>query len=93
MSVLYVVCFDVHDGKRLRKIANEMENFGSRVQYSVFECYLDATQLEDLQQRLAGYMLPSEDQVRYYRLCGKDQQQILIDGTGRVTTDPDYLLL
>jgi len=93
MSAFYLICFDVRDDKRLRKISNEMENFGSRVQRSVFECHLEAGQLLDLQQRLENWLELTEDQVRYYRLCGKDKQQIVIDGTGRVSSDPDFHLL
>ena len=93
MTAFYVICFDVHDDKRLRLISNEMENFGARVQRSVFECHLEVTQLQELQQRLSYLMEPSEDQVRYYHLCGKDKQQIVIDGAGRLSTDPDYTIL
>ncbi|MFA5925047.1 MAG: CRISPR-associated endonuclease Cas2 [Methylococcaceae bacterium] len=93
MTVFYVICFDVHDDKRLRKISNEMENFGARVQRSVFECHLEVAQLQELQQRLSDLMEPAEDQVRYYRLCGKDKQQIVIDGAGWLSTDPDYTIL
>ena len=93
MTTFYLICFDVRDAKRLRKIANEMENFGNRVQRSVFECHLEASQVQDLQQRLENWLETSEDQVRYYRLCGKDKEQIIVDGTGRVTSDPDFHLL
>ncbi len=93
MTTFYLICFDVHDAKRLRKIANEMENFGNRVQRSVFECHLEANQIRDLQQRLENWLELTQDQVRYYRLCGKDKSSILIDGTGRVTSDPDFHLL
>ncbi len=93
MTAFYVICFDVHDDKRLRQISNEMENFGSRVQRSVFECHLEAVQLQELQRRLGSLMEPTEDQVRYYRLCGKDKRHIVIDGVGRVSTDPDFTIL
>jgi CRISPR-associated protein Cas2 len=93
MSAFYVICFDVHDDKRLRRISNEMENVGQRVQRSVFECHLDAAQLQALQQRLSELLEPVEDQVRYYPLCGKDKQQIIIDGIGQLSSDPDYHLL
>lgn len=93
MTTFYVICFDVGDGKRLRKISNEMENFGVRVQRSVFECHLENAQLRELQQRLEALMEPAEDQVRYYSLCGKDKQHIVIDGVGRVSVDPDYNLV
>ncbi len=93
MSAFYVICFDVHDPKRLRKIANQMKNFAARVQRSVFECQLESDQLQELKQRLAVLLEPTEDQVRYYHLCGKDKQQIVIDGKGGVTPDPDFHLL
>ena len=72
---------------------NEMENFGTRVQRSVFECHLETAQLLELQRRLGDLMEPVEDQVRYYNLCGKDKQNIVVDGAGRVSTDPDYTIL
>ena len=93
MTAFYVICFDVHNDKRLRKISNEMENFGSRVQRSVFECHLEAAQLQTLQQRLGSLMEQTEDQVRYYRLCAKDKRHIVIDGAGRLSADPDYNML
>ena len=48
-GMLILVCYDVNTetsaGKtRLRKIAKECVNYGSRVQNSVFECILDNTQ-------------------------------------------------
>jgi CRISPR-associated protein Cas2 len=93
MSGFYLICFDVHHPKRLRKIANEMENFGNRVQRSVFECHLETAQLVDLQQRLETLMEPVADQVRYYPLCGKDKQRIIVDGLGQVSADPDFHLV
>jgi CRISPR-associated protein Cas2 len=93
MTGFYLICFDVHDDKRLRKVSNQLENFGSRVQRSVFECHLEAAQLQELQQRLADLVDPAADQVRYYPLCGKDKQKIIIDGAGRLTSDPDFMLL
>lgn len=93
MTGFYLVCFDVRDDRRLRKIANELENFGQRVQRSVFECHLEPTQLQTLHQRLAEWLDPSEDQVRYYPLCGKDREQVVIDGGGHLSVDADFHLL
>ncbi len=92
-SRFYVICFDVSDEKRLRKVAIQMENFGMRVQYSVFECYLDATELETLKQRLLEIIDQDNDHVRYYGLCNKDVPKIVLDGLGMLTRDADYHLL
>jgi hypothetical protein len=33
------------------------------------------------------------DQVRYYFLCPKDVKEIIVDGSGSVTVDLDFILL
>ena len=43
-----VVSYDVSDDRRRRKVAKIMEGYGYRVQYSVFECDLDADQMRTL---------------------------------------------
>jgi len=93
MSEFYAVCFDVFDSKRLRLVANELENYGSRVQRSLFECYLDVGQLAELKERIAGLIDDEKDYVAYYPLCPKDAPQVIVDGGGKRTTDADYFLL
>lgn len=51
-----MICFDVRGARRLRKIADALENFGVRVQRSVFECHLETAQLDELQQRINDQM-------------------------------------
>ncbi len=53
----------------LEEFRKELENFGKRVQYSVFECLLDARQLERLRTRLLRRIETSEDSLRIYSLC------------------------
>ena len=88
-----VVCFDVCDDRRLYRVSREVENFGVRVQKSIFECHLSEAQLEKLQKRLAAHIDASEDHVRYYTMCNKDVGMIAVDGPGSVTFDPDFVLL
>ncbi len=40
MRNLYLVAYDISDPKRLRKIFKTMKGYGTRIQYSVFYCYL-----------------------------------------------------
>ncbi|RLJ16851.1 CRISPR-associated endonuclease Cas2 [bacterium endosymbiont of Escarpia laminata] len=92
MSQFYMICFDVADPRRLRRIANELENYGQRVQRSVFECWLDDPDLFELKRRAAGHLDMTEDQIRYYRLCAKDVARIIIDGPGTLTGDISYTI-
>ena len=93
MSDFFVICFDICDPRRLRRVANELENFGSRVQCSIFECHLDHNELTELKHRLSAHIEEQEDHVRYYKLCPKDRLKILVDGFGEVTDDLDFHLL
>lgn len=92
MSRLFIICFDVADKRRLRAVSKTLEDFGKRVQYSVFECHLNKADLQDLQQKITELIDSEEDHVRYYSLCPKDQKGILIDGRGQVSLDNDFHL-
>ena len=53
--VAYDVSTDCEEGKRrLRRVAKLCENFGQRVQNSVFECLVDAAQWTRLRARSSG---------------------------------------
>lgn len=71
--MLVLVTYDVQTytnggKKRLRKVAKKCEEYGVRVQNSVFECIVDSTQLRQLEIGLEKIIDPSADSLRYYRL-------------------------
>lgn len=71
--MLVLITYDVSTqnaaGKsRLRKVAKECVNYGQRVQNSVFECVLDASQLLRLKDRLVSLINEKEDSLRFYYL-------------------------
>jgi len=65
----YLICYDIADDKRLRKVAKIMEDYGERVLYSVFECFLTPVQLESLRRVVEPILDPLEDSIRYYVIC------------------------
>lgn len=67
---------DAAGRKRLRKVAKECVNFGQRVQNSVFECILDASQLLKLKDKLLSIMNEDEDSIRFYNIGNKYQTKI-----------------
>lgn len=54
--------------KRLRKVAKVCQNYGQRVQNSVFECIIDTARLKELQAKLETLMNKEKDSIRYYYL-------------------------
>jgi CRISPR-associated protein Cas2 len=95
--MLIVVSYDVSTTsapgrKRLRKIARACEDFGNRVQNSVFECHLDPTQWTMLRLRLLGLFNPRQDSLRFYYLGANWRGDVEHHGA-RPTPDPDSPLL
>lgn len=71
--MLVLVTYDVNtieDGgkRRLRRIARACEDFGQRVQFSVFEIEVDPAQWTKLKARLERIIHPEHDSLRYYYL-------------------------
>ena len=59
---------DAAGKKRLRKVAKECQNYGQRVQNSVFECILDAGQYLALKNKLLNEIDVEKDSIRFYSL-------------------------
>ena len=45
----WLVCYDVHDPKRMRKVAKLCEGYGERLQYSVFRLWLSPRELQQFE--------------------------------------------
>jgi CRISPR-associated protein Cas2 len=54
--------------KRLRKVAKQCQNYGQRVQNSVFECLVNAAQMKQLKHQLTALIDPDKDSLRFYYL-------------------------
>ena len=61
---------------RLRKVAKRCENYGQRVQNSVFECLIDAGQLKHLKHQLTELIDPDTDSLRFYYLGNKWRDRV-----------------
>jgi len=59
----YLVCYDISDPRRLRRVAQACEGFGIRFQFSVFECLLDGLGKQRLHSRLSDIINHDVDQV------------------------------
>ncbi len=87
-----LVSYDICNSKRLQRVAKLMERYGSRVQYSVFECMLTQKQQDDLKVKLNKIIKPKEDSIRIYRLCQDCRYEIAIMGIGEISQDEHYFI-
>jgi CRISPR-associated protein Cas2 len=78
--MLYLLAYDISNPKRLSKVAKLLEDFGTRVQYSLFECRLEPDAFHLLWEELCGMIDESEDRLVAYRLDHKNARQTLTAG-------------
>lgn len=63
MRTTCLVCYDIADGKGLRRVFKICKNYGDHIQSSVFECDLSPAEKAGLESELIDMIKPSEDQV------------------------------
>jgi CRISPR-associated protein Cas2 len=90
--MFYIVSYDITDDKRRNRIARSLLDFGTRVQYSVFECIIDEKMLDKMITRL-NKIISDEDSVRIYALCSKCKGIIKVLGRGEITKDREVYIL
>ena len=69
--MLVVITYDVSTEtaagqKRLRRVARECQNYGQRVQNSVFECHLDSAEPRTVEAVLEKIIDKEKDSLRFY---------------------------
>lgn len=83
---------DANGKKRLRKVAKVCQNYGQRVQNSVFECMVDSSQYLLLKDALLALIDKEKDSLRFYSLGNKFSTKIEHLGA-KSTYDPEGILI
>ncbi|PZD95911.1 CRISPR-associated endonuclease Cas2 [Paenibacillus sambharensis] len=79
--MLILITYDVNtttpEGrKRLSKVAKKCLAYGQRVQNSVFECVVDATQFKQIKLQLADLIDSETDSLRFYNLGDRYKSKV-----------------
>lgn len=96
--MLVLITYDVNtesaSGRsRLRKVAKQCENYGRRVQNSVFECILDQAQSVLLKAILTDLIDESVDSLRFYYLGNQYKAKVEHVGVDRgIAVDQPLIL-
>lgn len=95
--MLILVTYDVSTSsiggtKRLRKVAKICQNYGQRVQNSVFECVVDSAQFTELKYTLEKTIDVQEDSLRFYRLGENHKNKVTHIGTKESIAIEDPLI-
>ena len=81
----YLVCYDICDAKRLRRVHRLIRDWGVPIQFSIFEIEVNSDQFEQLMAKLTELINQEEDKVMFYRLS--PQQDRICLGVSVQTED------
>ena len=95
--MLVLVSYDVSTidpggPRRLHRVAKTCQNYGQRVQYSVFECIVDPAQWATLRQKLIDEIEPRQDSLRFYFLGSNWKRRVEHIGAKK-SVDQEGLLI
>ena len=88
-----VSLIDTGGQKRLRRVAKICQNYGVRVQNSVFECVVDEGQFVLLRDKLKKEIALEKDSLRFYRLGSNYKDKVEHYGVKREISVDEPLIL
>lgn len=91
--MLVLVVYDIPNNKRRNKLAIFLEGYGRRVQYSVFECFLDLVEMRKLHQQVAMRIDESADNVRFYWISADALSRVLTLGSEPPKEPPETYIV
>ncbi len=83
-----LIVYDISDDKRRTKLHDLLLDYGTPVQYSVFECLLEARDEEKMVKSIRKIIRPRKDAVRYYYLCADCAAKTVITSGKELTRPP-----
>ena len=84
---LHVLCYDIANDKRRRRVVREVEAYGLRVQESVFECWIDHRQARELLAALKKIIRQSEDSIALYNASAGEEEPMIAGGGNGLSED------
>jgi CRISPR-associated protein Cas2 len=72
----YVICYDIVEPKRWRKVYKRLHGYGTRLQYSIFRCRLTKIEIEKLRWELEKD-LTEQDRLLILNVCERCENKTL----------------
>ncbi len=88
-----VVVYDISSDRRRTKLHNALLDYGTPVQYSVFECLLDEDGLARMKRAVGKVIRPRVDRVRYYYLCQSCLKKVEVTSGVEVLHEEDVIVV
>ncbi len=90
----FLITYDIIKNKKRRLVSKILDDYGDRVQKSVFELPgLDDLIWKKCLERLKKVELDSGESIRIYGMCEKCRKAVLILGEGQAFYEPEVYIL
>jgi CRISPR-associated protein Cas2 len=83
MEHTYLVCYDICEPRRWRKVYKTMKGFGDWLQLSVFQCRLSREKVLRMTDKLSSIVNQGEDHVLIVDLGPAESVKLKVDFIGR----------
>ena len=70
-KIFCVVAYDIKNDRKRAHVSKALEKYGTRINYSVFECMLTELQFLKIQEKLLKQINEKEDTIVFYPICIK----------------------
>jgi CRISPR-associated protein Cas2 len=91
--VIYFFSYDISDGRRRRKAAAKLEQFGIRIQKSLFQCDVDPSLAEDIKADMRLLINPKEDSLLCFPICAGCFLKVSLLGKGELAQNREFQIL
>lgn len=88
---LYLIAYDICDGRRLQQVRHFLKGYSTGGQKSVYECFLTYGELNYVQKSLQELIDDEEDRVHIFTMDGRSRTHTL--GIGVQPHDPAYFYI
>ncbi len=88
---LYLIAYDITDGRRLNRVRTFLKGYSTGGQKSVYECFLTDGELREVAVAVGRLIVSSEDRVHIFRIDGRSRTHVL--GIAVQPKDPSYFYI
>lgn len=90
MALTTLVCYDISDDNTRARVAATLQQWGDRIQRSVFLCTLTKQDQNTVRTHLAAMINPDRDSVYFIDICGTCWKTVTTLGQGTFEPPPLY---
>ena len=88
-----IVTYDITDDRSRNKLYETLKDYGTSVQYSVFECNLNKKQFLEMKEKSGSFVQDEKDSIRYYLLPRREKMKIIVEGKDKTPNENSIYII